>query len=171
MANCSQMLYAEDLNHLKQLVTSLPQPLEFPLVVKPSEGQGSVGVSKVTNTQQLYDAVTGIENYAQKSGVKSGVIVETYIDGPEIDANFVMLDGEVLFSEVVDNFPCTADDEEDQQTDSFLERDMVYPERLYVLHTRLGFELKITYVGFGGDGWTWLWAFDRMFAARLIQWS
>jgi formate-dependent phosphoribosylglycinamide formyltransferase (GAR transformylase) len=130
MANCSQMLYAEDLNHLKQLVTSLPQPLEFPLVVKPSEGQGSVGVSKVTNTQQLYDAVTGITNYGQKSGVKSGVIVETYIDGPEVDANFVMLDGEVLFSEVVDNFPCTADDEEDQQTDSFLERDMVYPSGL-----------------------------------------
>ena len=126
MANCSQLLYARDLHHLKEQINLHPKPLEFPLVVKPCEGQGSVGVSKVTNMQQLFDAVTGIENY----GSKSGIIVENYVDGPEIDANFAMLDGEVLFSEVVDNFPCTADEKESRKTDSFLERDMVYPSGL-----------------------------------------
>jgi formate-dependent phosphoribosylglycinamide formyltransferase (GAR transformylase) len=126
MSNCSQFIYARDLDHLKEQVSVLPKALEFPLVVKPSAGQGSVGVSKVTDVQQLFNAVMEIENY----GTKPGVIVENYIDGPEIDANFVMLDGEVLFFEVVDNFPCTADDDEDQKTDSFLERDMVYPSGL-----------------------------------------
>jgi formate-dependent phosphoribosylglycinamide formyltransferase (GAR transformylase) len=126
MSNCSQFIYARDLQHLQEQLNILPKPLEFPLVVKPSAGQGSVGVSKVTDTKQLFNAVQAIENH----GTKPGVIVESYIDGPEIDANFVMLDGEVLFFEVVDNFPCTADDEEDQKTDSFLERDMVYPSGL-----------------------------------------
>lgn len=126
MANCSQLLYARDLHHLKEQVNSHPKALEFPLVVKPCEGQGSVGVSKATDMQQLCDAVTRIENH----GSKSGIIVENYVDGPEIDANFAMLDGEVLFSEVVDNFPCTADEKENRETDSFLERDMVYPSGL-----------------------------------------
>ena len=126
MRNCSQLLYARDLHHLKEQVNSHPKALEFPLVVKPCEGQGSVGVSKVTNMEQLFDAVTGIENY----GNKSGVIVENYIDGPEIDANFAILDGEILFFEVVDNFPCTADEKGNRKTDSFLERDMVYPSGL-----------------------------------------
>jgi hypothetical protein len=126
MTNCSQLLYARDLHHLKEQVHSRPKALEFPLVVKPCEGQGSVGVSKVTNMQQLFDAVTGIEKY----GSKSGIMVENYIDGPEIDANFAMLDGEVLFFEVVDNFPCTADEKGSRKTDSFLERDMVYPSGL-----------------------------------------
>jgi hypothetical protein len=126
MTNCSQLLYARDLHHLKEQVDSHPKALEFPLVVKPCEGQGSVGVSKVTDLQQLFDAVKGIENY----GNKPGIIVESYINGPEIDANFAILDGEVLFFEVVDNFPCTADEDENRKTDSFLERDMVYPSGL-----------------------------------------
>jgi len=126
MTNCSQLLYARDLHHLKEQVDSHSKALEFPLVVKPCEGQGSVGVSKVTNMEQLVDAVAGIENY----GSKSGIMVENYVDGPEIDANFAMLDGEVLFFEVVDNFPCTADEKGNRKTDSFLERDMVYPSGL-----------------------------------------
>jgi biotin carboxylase len=73
-------------------------------VVKPCEGQGSVGVSKVTNMEQLLDAVTGIENY----GSKSGIIVENYVDGLKIDVNFAILDGEVVLFEVVDNFSCIA---------------------------------------------------------------
>jgi formate-dependent phosphoribosylglycinamide formyltransferase (GAR transformylase) len=126
MTNCTQLLFARDLHHLKEQVNSHPRALEFPLVVKPCEGQGSVGVSKVTTMQELFDAVTGIEYY----GNKSGIIVENYVDGPEIDANFALLEGEILFFEVVDNFPCTADEKENRKTDSFLERDMVYPSVL-----------------------------------------
>ena len=126
MTNCSQLLYARDLHDLQGQVNSNGKSLEFPLVVKPCQGQGSIGVSKVTNMHELCDAVTAIENY----GSKSGIIVENYIDGPEIDVNFALLDGEVLFSEVVDNFPCTADEKGNRKTDSFLERDMVYPSGL-----------------------------------------
>jgi biotin carboxylase len=38
-----------------------------------------------------------------------GILLEIYIDGPELNANFVLLDGEVLFLEVTDNFPCLGD--------------------------------------------------------------
>ncbi|GFF56968.1 glutathione synthetase ATP-binding domain-like protein [Aspergillus udagawae] len=37
-------------------------------------------------------------------------MLETYILGLELDANFVLLDGAVLFLKVTDNFPCSEDD-------------------------------------------------------------
>jgi len=126
MTNCSQLLYARDLHDLQAQVSTCQKSLQFPLVVKPRQGQGSIGVSKVTNMHELCDAVKAIEKY----GSKSGIMVENYVNGPEIDANFALLDGEVLFFEVVDNFPCTADEKGSRKTDSFLERDMVYPSGL-----------------------------------------
>jgi hypothetical protein len=39
----------------------------------------------------------------------SAAVIEPFFDGPEIDANFVLLDGEVLFFEVADEPPCQAD--------------------------------------------------------------
>lgn len=36
-------------------------------------------------------------------------MIEPYIDGPEVDANLVLLDGEVIFFEVTDDFPKPGD--------------------------------------------------------------
>ncbi|PWY70063.1 hypothetical protein BO83DRAFT_428473 [Aspergillus eucalypticola CBS 122712] len=41
---------------------------------------------------------------------EQGIMLETYIAGPELDANFVLLNGTVLFLEVTDIFPCSGDD-------------------------------------------------------------
>jgi hypothetical protein len=37
------------------------------------------------------------------------VVAELYIDGPEVDANFAIVDGEVLFCNILDDFPGAGD--------------------------------------------------------------
>ncbi|KAH8805420.1 hypothetical protein F5884DRAFT_736462 [Xylogone sp. PMI_703] len=80
--------------------------LKYPLVVKPCRGQSSKGVRKVTNDSSMREAVCML---AEEDLADKGVLLETYVDGPEIDANFVLWDGQILFLEVTDNFPCQGD--------------------------------------------------------------
>lgn len=35
--------------------------------------------------------------------------MKSYVDGPDVDVNFAILDGEVLFFDVLDNFPSAGD--------------------------------------------------------------
>ena len=59
------------------------------------------------------------------------VIVETYIDGPEVDTNFLLWDGEVYFFEVVDDFSCSADLPGSTLSIAyFQELEMLYPSNL-----------------------------------------
>ncbi|KAJ1323694.1 ATP-grasp N-terminal domain [Microdochium nivale] len=83
------------------------QQLLFPMVCKPSSGRGSEGVFRADNAAELRDAVARI--LALGRDLPSGVVVEPYVDGPELDVNLVLLDGRLLFSEVVDDFPSPAD--------------------------------------------------------------
>ncbi|TLD31313.1 hypothetical protein PspLS_01707 [Pyricularia sp. CBS 133598] len=83
------------------------EPMTYPMVCKPSTGRGSEGVFRADDAKELRDAVTRI--LALGRDCPSGVVVEPYVDGPELDVNLVMLEGQVLFSEVVDDFPSPAD--------------------------------------------------------------
>ncbi|KAL2269208.1 hypothetical protein VTJ83DRAFT_4054 [Remersonia thermophila] len=76
----------------------------YPLIVKPTKGWSSECVSKVSDPADLAAAV-------RKATARHGsaAVIEPFFDGPEIDANFVLLDGEVLFSEIADEPPCDAD--------------------------------------------------------------
>ncbi|GAB0139174.1 hypothetical protein EsDP_00007387 [Epichloe bromicola] len=101
--------------------------LNFPLIVKPCRGGASRGVKKVQNEISLQQALQSME----KSGLaKHGILIEPYVDGPEVDANFVILDGEVLFVELTDDFPCSADAAEATVADDFRETIMVCPTAL-----------------------------------------
>ncbi|KAF7904136.1 hypothetical protein EAF00_001470 [Botryotinia globosa] len=66
-------------------------PLSLPLIVKPANGWASEGVCKYGRDSQ------GL------------VLVEPYVDGPEVDANLVLVDGEIVFFEVNDDFPSSGD--------------------------------------------------------------
>jgi biotin carboxylase len=76
----------------------------YPLIVKPTKGWSSECVSKVTSPSDLALAV-------QKATARHGsaAVIEPFFAGPEIDVNFVLLDGEVLFCEIADEPPCQAD--------------------------------------------------------------
>lgn len=115
-----------DYSELMQHVSDGRFRLDYPLIVKPSQGWASEGVSKVTTEVELATAFKQLKLPTSDSAI----VVESYLDGPEVDANFVLLDGETLFFEIVDDFPCTAEREDLPGEKNFLETEMVYPSAL-----------------------------------------
>ncbi|KAF4998417.1 hypothetical protein FDECE_11791 [Fusarium decemcellulare] len=109
----------------------LPKALEYPLVVKPCLGWASECVIKVANEEQLIEA-------ASKASARHGVgplqkpsfMIERYADGPEYDATFVLRDGEVLFLDVVDDFPSSADLPGAASEGDFMETENLAPTAL-----------------------------------------
>ncbi|KAK4174247.1 hypothetical protein QBC36DRAFT_334059 [Triangularia setosa] len=77
---------------------------KFPLIVKPTKGWSSECVSKVNS---LADLTTAVQKATSRHG--SAAVIEPFFDGPEMDVNFVLLDGEILFFEIADEPPCDAD--------------------------------------------------------------
>jgi biotin carboxylase len=117
-------------SRLQRIMYIERRELTFPLIVKPCLGWGSQAVTKVSNTQQLLDAVEKAANcHKSNPQQRTDVVIEPYIDGPEVDANFVLLNGEILFFELVDDFPSVGDANENEK-DNFVETAMVLPSAL-----------------------------------------
>ena len=97
----------------------------FPVIVKPTKGWSSECVSKVSDPADLALAV-------QKATARHGsaAVIEPFFDGPEIDANFVLLDGEVLFFEIADEPPCQADARGASVHDTFSPEALTLPSAL-----------------------------------------
>ncbi|KAI1481934.1 ATP-grasp fold domain-containing protein [Daldinia eschscholtzii] len=91
-----------DLKGRIELVTA---PLRYPLIVKPAIGYCSDGVAKVSSQTDLFSAVQRIEE--RFPGIE--IMIEPYILGPEVDANFFLFNGELLWSEINDDFPSSGD--------------------------------------------------------------
>ena len=102
--------------------------LRFPVVVKPCRGWNSDGVLKATSEPELKAAI----QYLLDTGNPYDVVIETYISGPEVDANFVLADGKLLFFELIDDFPSAADlaSSSFDPSTNFLETNMLYPSAL-----------------------------------------
>lgn len=61
------------------------------------------------------------------------VVIETYVDGPEIDANMVLVDGKIVFFEVNDDFPSAGDyknNESGTRVQNFVETSNMLPSGL-----------------------------------------
>ncbi|KAH6980290.1 hypothetical protein EDB82DRAFT_450449 [Fusarium venenatum] len=101
--------------------------LKYPLVIKPCRGAASRGVKKVQNHHDLREAINQLESDGL---TKYGILLETYISGPEVDANIALWDGELMFMEITDDFPCTADANDATIADSFGETVMISPTLL-----------------------------------------
>ncbi|PWY80210.1 hypothetical protein BO83DRAFT_396607 [Aspergillus eucalypticola CBS 122712] len=87
----------------------------YPLIVKPCLGWGSQAVTKVSTEVELFEAVEkACECHALAPQQRSDAVIEPYIDGPEVDANFVLLNGEVIFCEISDDFPSPGDGDSQQ---------------------------------------------------------
>lgn len=103
----------------------------YPVVVKPTNGWGSYGVAKAVNEAELLAAVDWAAGYII-GFINSEVMIEPYCDGPEVDINLAMWDGEVTFFEVGDNAPTAGD--LDEVTGSgrkdFQEGLFMYPSQL-----------------------------------------
>ncbi|KAI2625889.1 glutathione synthetase ATP-binding domain-like protein [Hypoxylon sp. NC1633] len=102
--------------------------LSYPLILKPRLGLNSEGVVRVDDAAGIEPAVEMI----QKTFFKS-FTMEKYCDGPEVDVNVILLDGEVLFCEISDDFPKPGDAQDTTVPGSqrnFLETYLVHPSAL-----------------------------------------
>lgn len=98
----------------------------FPAVLKPVSGAASLGVAKVTSQNELmevYRKVIGelkslvvisgalVQNDGSGQGVQADqvvnlqVLLEQYLDGPEVDVDLVVSDGEWRYAAITDNGP------------------------------------------------------------------
>ncbi|KAG8627740.1 hypothetical protein KVT40_003613 [Elsinoe batatas] len=100
--------------------------LKFPLIIKPVTGYLSEGVTRVENLDQLKVGVKTID--AERHG--TAFAIEQYCEGPEVDANFVLAGGDLLFFEVSDEFPKGADVNSHGHLPTFIELGNVIPSKL-----------------------------------------
>lgn len=61
------------------------EPLTYPMVWKPWTGRGSEGVCRADDANELRNVVA--RTLALGRDCPSGVAVEPYVDGPELDVN------------------------------------------------------------------------------------
>lgn len=102
------LLATTGLDDLKRKLAAADGPwagIQYPQIVKPSVGCSSEGVTKVQDQEQLLQAVQ--RNELKFPGV--GLQIEPYVSGPEVDVNLVLLDGTLVWSEINDDFPSSAD--------------------------------------------------------------
>lgn len=84
--------------------------LTFPRIVKPVVGWSSECVTRVESEAELVAAVQrASDRHAASPTPNTAVVVEPYVAGPEVDANLVVLDGEILFCDISDDFPSEGD--------------------------------------------------------------
>ena len=100
--------------------------LQFPLIMKPCTGYLSEGVFRVESLPQLEAGVQAID--IDRHGPEFAI--EKYCQGPEVDANFVICDGELLFFEASDEFPKSADVNGHGDVKSFIEVGNILPSKL-----------------------------------------
>ncbi|KAI1344752.1 hypothetical protein F5Y15DRAFT_410449 [Xylariaceae sp. FL0016] len=99
------------------------EELAYPLILKPCYGLNSEGVARVDSAAEIPSAVNKVCNTFYQQ-----FLIEKYCDGPEVDVNMVLIDNEVVFSEICDDFPKPGDTESSQA--SFHETNMVFPSAL-----------------------------------------
>ncbi|XP_014550158.1 hypothetical protein COCVIDRAFT_32024 [Bipolaris victoriae FI3] len=111
-------------NGIEDLIqNALTKDLTWPAIVKPCRGWGSELVFRADSAAQLVAWAKTI-NPATSHGAQ--FVIEPYCDGPEVDINFVLYNGELLFWEIGDENPKRAED----GSDSFHELDCVSPSAL-----------------------------------------
>eukprot|EP00276_Gloeochaete_wittrockiana_P007335 CAMPEP_0184659736 /NCGR_PEP_ID=MMETSP0308-20130426/30845_1 /TAXON_ID=38269 /ORGANISM="Gloeochaete witrockiana, Strain SAG 46.84" /LENGTH=553 /DNA_ID=CAMNT_0027099787 /DNA_START=35 /DNA_END=1696 /DNA_ORIENTATION=+ len=89
---------------LEDGITKVP----FPAVLKPVFGAEAQGATKVTNAEEAraaYFAVKKLLSVNYDTIYSWGVefILEQYLDGEEVDVDFLLFDGKVVFQSITDN--------------------------------------------------------------------
>lgn len=76
----------KDINHQIEM--------DYPVFVKPTDGQGQRGITLVTQTADLPEAIA----YAVDQSREGSAIIERYIEGYEISVNGYIVEGELQFT-------------------------------------------------------------------------
>lgn len=77
---------------------TLEGKLEYPCIMKPTDNAGSHGVVKVESFEELVQSY----EYSHQSSRHGNVIVEEYLDGPEVSVEVMVVDGKVNVLQITD---------------------------------------------------------------------
>ncbi|KAI9044051.1 uncharacterized protein KD926_001873 [Aspergillus affinis] len=91
-------------SELEEQITRKEFAPQYPSIVKPGSGTGSAHVYRADNETELLE---GVRRTCEGSSKKA--LIEAFIEGPESDVNFVLLDGKIIFFEISDDFPSPGD--------------------------------------------------------------
>ncbi|HRZ26021.1 MAG TPA: alpha-hydroxy-acid oxidizing protein [Spirochaetota bacterium] len=72
--------------------------LGFPLVMKPSDNMGARGVSRIDNLNQVSDAF----QFSKSASPSGELIIEEYMEGPELSIDAIIYNNEITFTGVAD---------------------------------------------------------------------
>lgn len=86
-----------DVDSLEEL-KELEGKVTFPCIIKPTDNAGSHGVAKVYSFQELIDNY----EYSHSCSRHGKVIVEEYLDGPEVSVEVMVVNGEVNILQITD---------------------------------------------------------------------
>ena len=123
-------------NELEQRLRNPKKPLniQYPVVVKPCFGWSSLGVTKARDEGELIAAVrkahSRILGHEGDTPIQSRVMIEPYVEGPEVDVNFALWDGEIVFSNILDDFPSHGDSNDKTGEGDFQETILLLPSKL-----------------------------------------
>jgi len=78
--------------------------MTFPCIIKPTDNAGSHGVAKVHNFQELLDNY----DYAHRCSRHGKVIIEEYLEGPEVSVEVMVVDGKVNILQITDKITTEA---------------------------------------------------------------
>lgn len=84
-------------NSLEELKAQ-EKDVTFPCIIKPTDNAGSHGVAKVYSFQELLDNY----EYSHSCSRHGKVIVEEYLDGPEVSVEVMVVNGEVNILQITD---------------------------------------------------------------------
>lgn len=90
----------DSLEELKELENDL----YFPCIIKPTDNAGSHGVAKANTFQELLDNY----EYAHQCSRHGKVIVEEYLEGPEVSVEVMVVDGKVNILQITDKITTEA---------------------------------------------------------------
>lgn len=79
--------------------------LRYPLIVKPSDASGSIGITKVEKSQELADAVKKALSLSRNQLA----IVEEFVRGPEIQIDCFVVEGKVIVLDIKEKRKFTDD--------------------------------------------------------------
>ncbi|KAF2720184.1 hypothetical protein K431DRAFT_304543 [Polychaeton citri CBS 116435] len=103
--------------------------LQNPLILKPCRCGCSEGVRKVDNVSETSSAAQDVSSLFDWHGAQ--FVVEEYFDGPEVDVNMMLRDGELLLVDIWDNFPkCGEPGMTNVEGGTFMETGMVHSSKL-----------------------------------------
>ena len=97
---------------------ALEKTVSFPCIIKPTDNAGSHGVALVNSYSELVDKYS----YSHDCSRGGKVIVEEYLDGPEVSVEAMVVDGDIAILQITDKMTTGAP--------FFVETGHVQPSRL-----------------------------------------